>query len=67
MQCIKVLLSRKPFALLLLLIFLNTAQIFAGQKAQQRAAVNKATAPRDILGFTPGDDYKLASWAQSSR
>ncbi|HVE59096.1 MAG TPA: M14 family zinc carboxypeptidase, partial [Pyrinomonadaceae bacterium] len=29
------------------------------------AAQTKIPAPRDVLGFTPGDDRKLASWAQT--
>ncbi|MGI8669755.1 MAG: M14 family zinc carboxypeptidase, partial [Aridibacter sp.] len=37
------------------LIFLLTFTIFAQ---------NKVPEPKDILGFTPGDDYKLASWAK---
>jgi hypothetical protein len=33
--------------------------------ANSNAAANgNAPAPRDVLGFTPGDDRKLASWAQ---
>ncbi|HEY0458965.1 MAG TPA: M14 family metallopeptidase [Pyrinomonadaceae bacterium] len=28
-------------------------------------AQTKIPAPRDVLGFTPGDDRKLASWAQT--
>ena len=28
-------------------------------------AQTKVPAPRDVLGFTPGDDKKLASWAQT--
>lgn len=28
-------------------------------------AQTKVPAPRDVLGFTPGDDRKLASWAQT--
>ena len=28
-------------------------------------AQTKIPAPRDVLGFTPGDDKKLASWAQT--
>ena len=28
-------------------------------------AQNKIPAPKDVLGFTPGDDRKLASWAQT--
>jgi Zinc carboxypeptidase len=30
----------------------------------QVAQTGNAPAPRDVLGFTPGDDRKLASWAQ---
>jgi hypothetical protein len=30
----------------------------------QAGATAAAPAPRDVLGFTPGDDRKLASWAQ---
>jgi hypothetical protein len=29
------------------------------------AAQTKIPAPKDVLGFTPGDDRKLASWAQT--
>ena len=28
------------------------------------AAIAQVPAPKDTLGFTPGDDRKLASWAQ---
>ena len=28
------------------------------------SAINAQPAPKDVLGFTPGDDRKLASWAQ---
>src|SRR5687767_13524796 len=27
-------------------------------------AISQIPAPKDVLGFTPGDDRKLASWAQ---
>jgi hypothetical protein len=33
-------------------------------KAANPAAKTRVPAPLDILGFTPGDDRKLASWAQ---
>lgn len=33
-------------------------------KASPAAAKINVPAPRDIIGFTPGDDRKLASWAQ---
>jgi hypothetical protein len=35
------------------LIFLTAAYAFA-----------QIPTPKDVLGFTPGDDRKLASWAQ---
>src|SRR6185369_3330276 len=38
-------------------IFLLLALSIAGQ--------TKIPAPKDVLGFTPGDDRKLASWAQT--
>ncbi|HKP87758.1 MAG TPA: M14 metallopeptidase family protein [Blastocatellia bacterium] len=34
------------------------------QRAKRVAATASVPAPRDVLGFTPGDDRKLASWAQ---
>ncbi|HKG21238.1 MAG TPA: hypothetical protein VKC34_05010, partial [Blastocatellia bacterium] len=41
----------------------------AAAKAPRLAGVPAATpgkvpSPRDVLGFTPGDDRKLASWGQ---
>jgi len=37
----------------------------APQKLAARAATSVSVpAPRDVIGFTPGDDRKLASWAQ---
>ncbi|HVG18357.1 MAG TPA: M14 metallopeptidase family protein [Blastocatellia bacterium] len=39
----------------------------AGQRARKTQAAatgNYAPTPRDVLGFAPGDDRKLASWAQ---
>src|SRR5688500_2445392 len=27
------------------------------------AAISQTPSPKDVLGFTPGDDRKLASWA----
>jgi hypothetical protein len=29
------------------------------------AAAQTIPSPKDVLGFTPGDDRKLASWAQT--
>jgi hypothetical protein len=40
----------------------------AAQKAPQQTAAPvdvKITTPRSFLGFTPGDDYKLANYKQS--
>jgi hypothetical protein len=59
----------KSFALLLLLATINSLVSFhAGGSQPTRAA--RATqshlipSPYDVLGFTPGDDRKLASWNQ---
>ncbi len=46
---------------LLIALFL-IAPAAEAQRAQKSAA--KTPAPRDLLGFTPGDDRRLASWAQ---
>src|SRR5688572_4260615 len=54
-----------------LLLFL-AASLFAALSIQSdailhrssAAAQNKIPAPADVLGFTPGDDRKLASWAK---
>jgi hypothetical protein len=42
------------------------ADELAEQRARkaQAAPTGGAPSPRDVLGFTPGDDRKLASWAQ---
>ncbi|MFY9610311.1 MAG: M14 metallopeptidase family protein [Blastocatellia bacterium] len=34
------------------------------RKPAAASAVNSVPAPRDAIGFTPGDDRKLASWAE---
>ncbi|HWO01439.1 MAG TPA: hypothetical protein VNS63_19420, partial [Blastocatellia bacterium] len=34
------------------------------RKSATVSALNGVPAPRDVIGFTPGDDRKLASWAQ---
>jgi hypothetical protein len=44
----------KKLSTAVLLIFLFALTLFA----------QKIPAPKDVLGFTPGDDRKLASWAQ---
>ncbi|MFZ0749435.1 MAG: M14 family zinc carboxypeptidase, partial [Pyrinomonadaceae bacterium] len=54
-----------------LLLFLAASLFFAvsiqSDKTLQQSfasAQNKIPAPQDVLGFTPGDDRKLASWAK---
>ncbi len=52
---------------LTLFFFVLTPMLFSVQA--QTANASKAQtlaipAPREVIGFTPGDDYKLASWAQ---
>jgi murein tripeptide amidase MpaA len=43
----------------------SSAERLARQKndAHERAAAVRVPAPEDVLGFRPGDDRKLASWA----
>jgi hypothetical protein len=53
-------------ALLLLLIFPVANRDAASHARQPRAAATASVpAPEDVLGFRPGDDRKLASWAQT--
>ncbi|HWW74911.1 MAG TPA: hypothetical protein VNZ44_05900, partial [Pyrinomonadaceae bacterium] len=55
-------------ALLLLFPYANrTAAPHARQRPRPPAARASAAipAPEDVLGFRPGDDRKLASWAQT--
>jgi hypothetical protein len=42
----------------------RAGQAAPARAAQQRPSAASVPAPRDVLGFTPGDDRKLASWAQ---
>lgn len=46
----------------------NGLTAFATQQNRTRTSSGASTAtvpaPKDVLGFTPGDDYKLATWAQ---
>jgi hypothetical protein len=53
-------------ALLGALLAGSLAEAIAATARKQRAtaAPAKAPSPRDVLGFTPGDDRKLASWEQ---
>ncbi|HEV7890505.1 MAG TPA: M14 metallopeptidase family protein [Pyrinomonadaceae bacterium] len=56
------------FALLLLLLtparFGPRAEASAAPDTPPRATAATVPAPEDVLGFRPGDDRKLASWAQ---
>src|SRR5262245_59948663 len=62
---------RVGFAVALFITLSTVAlAINSGPTAQQKRPATKAApkaiipAPRDVIGFTPGDDRKLASWAQ---
>ena len=64
-------LRRKACVLLLLISLALTSSALAQPKkpapqkpSAQAAAYPSVVAPRDVIGFTPGDDRKLASWAQ---
>ncbi|HWS88098.1 MAG TPA: M14 family zinc carboxypeptidase [Pyrinomonadaceae bacterium] len=48
---------------LLLLLFLLAP--LAGPAPHARGALASVPAPEEVLGFRPGDDRKLASWAQT--
>jgi hypothetical protein len=58
------------FGFVLLLLSASLPAVSANHQASQKpkaspaAAKSNVPAPRDILGFTPGDDRKLALWAQ---
>ena len=41
----------------------SSAERLARQKKEQGATAARVPAPEDVLGFRPGDDRKLASWA----
>jgi hypothetical protein len=41
----------------------SSAERLARQKNEQSATAARVPAPEDVLGFRPGDDRKLASWA----
>lgn len=62
--------SRSAIALLVITAVAQGGLASQGKRSPQRAAkaagsANKAVpAPREVIGFTPGDDRKLASWAQ---
>ena len=58
------------FLSLLLSILLTTSSFAQANQTQKprrsssRPASAAVPSPRDVIGFTPGDDRKLASWAQ---
>jgi hypothetical protein len=53
------------FAALSITSFFCISATSASQQVRQRpSTTRKIPAPRDVIGFTPGDDKKLASWAQ---
>jgi len=58
------------FLSLLLTILLTTSSFAQTNRTQKprrsssRPASATVPSPRDVIGFTPGDDRKLASWAQ---
>jgi len=59
--------SVKRIVALLSIIVLLTSTASAATSGEQRASSsNKISvpAPRDVIGFTPGDDRKLAAWSQ---
>ena len=72
MVCLRSLLSRRNLSiwfLLLLAVSASGLSVFAGSQNRSRPAARPAgmtavPAPKEVIGFTPGDDYKLASWAQ---
>src|SRR5712664_1346837 len=56
---------KQTFALLLLFISLVSLFLERPNPAQTIvAAQSHVPAPEDVLGFRPGDDRKLASWAK---
>ncbi|HLF84893.1 MAG TPA: M14 metallopeptidase family protein [Blastocatellia bacterium] len=59
-------LKRSIIALLVLGIasFSSAQTNRSSKRARQTAAAATVSAPRDVIGFTPGDDRKLASWAK---
>ena len=56
--------------LVAVLLATNTFALTSPQATQGNRRANRSTAksvvpaPREVIGFTPGDDRKLASWAQ---
>src|SRR5256885_9105921 len=59
--------KRKILALFIIAVTAEMPLAIAGQRARRAPSTTSkisVPAPRDVLGFTPGDDRKLASWAQ---
>lgn len=52
------------FMILLAIASLSTAQSNPARGPRGATRIARAPAPRDVIGFTPGDDRKLASWSQ---
>ncbi|MBV9923937.1 MAG: hypothetical protein JOZ96_02780 [Acidobacteria bacterium] len=61
----KHLLSRALLLLTLLAPLAGPAPHARGARASVHAAAASVPAPEEVLGFRPGDDRKLASWAQT--
>jgi hypothetical protein len=62
--------SRSAIALLVVTAMAQGVLASQGQRSPQRAtkaagsSIKGVPAPREVIGFTPGEDRKLASWAQ---
>ncbi len=54
-------------AVLLSLASLQTQQHITAQESWRAGGAGNIPAPEDVLGFSPGDDRKLASWSQVVR
>ena len=60
-------LRRTALLLIILAIACNVADVHHAASSVTRRAINRTQripVPADVLGFTPGDDRKLASWNQ---
>src|ERR1051325_8647777 len=54
--------SRFSFAWLAVMILMSHASVYALQSQDSRQ--KGVPSPRDVLGFAPGEDRKLAGWSQ---
>src|SRR6185369_12302535 len=52
------------FIVLLVIAALSAAQSNPAREPRGAIRTARVPAPRDVIGFTPGDDRKLASWSQ---